>query len=118
MSDELRKQFTFNSLNADPAGRSDGRSSPPAEEWGVCIDAVGTSQAENAQKARWHKHINLCVPKKGTDPKTVDWTKFGMGSIVSKAQCDAAGGVFYPQLFGWMVHVHPWQTNPELVWAH
>lgn len=68
--------------------------------------------------ARWHKHINLCVPKKGADPATIDWTKFGMGSIVTKEQCDAAGGVFYPQLFGWMVHVYPWQKSPELVWAH
>ncbi len=68
--------------------------------------------------ARWHKHLKLCVPKKGTDPSTVDWKKFGMGSITTKQECDAAGGVFYPQLFGWMVHVYPWEKNPEMVWAH
>jgi hypothetical protein len=68
--------------------------------------------------ARWHKHINLCFPKKGTDPSTVDWKKFGMGSITTKEACDEAGGVFYPQLFGWMVHVYPWEKNPQLVWAH
>lgn len=68
--------------------------------------------------ARWHKHINLCLPKKGTDPSSVDWKKFGMGSIATKETCDQAGGVFYPQIFGWMVHVYPWEKNPQLVWAH
>ena len=67
--------------------------------------------------ARWHKHINFCLPKKGTDPSTVDWKKFGMGSIATKAACDEAGGVFYPQVFGWMVHVYPWEQNPQMVWA-
>ncbi|HUO06312.1 MAG TPA: hypothetical protein VMU16_14030 [Candidatus Binataceae bacterium] len=68
--------------------------------------------------ARWHRHVNFCFPKRGTDLKTVDWTKFGiMGSIATKSACDAAGGRFYPQVFGWMVHVYPWESNPELVWA-
>lgn len=68
--------------------------------------------------ARWHRHINLCFPPKGTDPKTVDWTKFGFnGSIGAKDACDAAGGRFFPQVFGWMVHVYPWESDPKLVWA-
>jgi hypothetical protein len=69
--------------------------------------------------ARWHQHVNFCFPPKGTDPRTVDRTKFGFnGSIATKAACDSAGGRFYPQIFGWMVHVYPWESNPELVWAH
>jgi hypothetical protein len=69
--------------------------------------------------ARWHRHINLCFPARGTDMKTADWTKFGFnGSIATKEACDAAGGRFYPQVFGWMVHVYPWETKPQLVWAH
>jgi len=69
--------------------------------------------------ARWHRHINLCFPPRGTDIKTADWTKFGFnGSIATKDACDAAGGRFFPQVFGWMVHVYPWETNPQLVWAH
>src|ERR1700730_9234761 len=27
--------------------------------------------------ARWHRHVNLCFPPRGTDIKTADWTKFG-----------------------------------------
>jgi hypothetical protein len=69
--------------------------------------------------ARWHRHINLCFPPRGTEIKSADWTKFGFnGSIATKDACDAAGGRFFPQVFGWMVHVYPWETNPQLVWAH
>ena len=69
--------------------------------------------------ARWHRHINLCFPRKGGSIQTVDWSKFGFnGSIASKEACDAADGRFYPQVFGWMVHVYPWEQNPKLVWAH
>jgi hypothetical protein len=69
--------------------------------------------------ARWHRHINLCFPARGTDMKTADWTKFGFnGSIATKADCDAVNGRFFPQVFGWMVHVYPWEQNTKLVWAH
>src|SRR5579863_2608443 len=69
--------------------------------------------------ARWHRHINFCIPPRGADMKTADWTRFGPnGSIATKEACDAAGGRFYPQVFGWMVHVYPWESNPQLVWAH
>lgn len=69
--------------------------------------------------ARWHQHIDICIPKKAADPKTADWTKFGpRGSIVTEQDCTAAGGRFFPVLFGWMVHVYPWETNPQEVWAH
>ncbi len=69
--------------------------------------------------ARWHRHVNFCIPARGTDMKSADWTKFGPnGSIATKEACDAAGGRFFPQVFGWMVHVYPWETNPQLVWAH
>jgi len=69
--------------------------------------------------ARWHRHINLCFPRKGGNVQAVDWTKFGFnGSIATKDACDAADGRFYPQVFGWMVHVYPSEQNPKLVWAH
>jgi hypothetical protein len=44
--------------------------------------------------------------------------KFGMaGSISTKAACDVAGGRFVPLIFGWMVHVYPYEKNAEDVWA-
>jgi hypothetical protein len=69
--------------------------------------------------AQWHAHVNLCLPpadKKsqvlGPDPK------FGLrGSIASKAECDAAGGKFMPQIFGWMVHVYPFEKDQASIWS-
>ncbi|MGC1677657.1 MAG: hypothetical protein WA740_09000 [Candidatus Binataceae bacterium] len=69
--------------------------------------------------ARWHEHIDICIPKKGAAAAAADWTKFGpRGTITTEAACSAAGGRFFPVLFGWMVHVYPWETNPQQVWAH
>jgi hypothetical protein len=39
------------------------------------------------------------------------------GSIVTKEACDAEGGKFLPQIFGWMVHVYPFEQKQEDVWS-
>src|SRR5215472_17730142 len=43
----------FQKLMQSRAGRSDWRSSPPAEKWAVCIGATAASQADMGIKARW-----------------------------------------------------------------
>ncbi len=69
--------------------------------------------------AQWHAHVNLCVPP--ADRKKEMWgtqPQFGLqGSISTKEACDAAGGKFMPQVFGWMVHVYPFEQKPEDVWS-
>jgi hypothetical protein len=68
--------------------------------------------------ARWHAHVNLCFPKK-SEMRRADWTRFGFrGSIASETECSEAGGRFYPQLFGWMLHVHPLKDVPSQIWTH
>ena len=68
--------------------------------------------------AMWHLHTNLCLPPLG-QLRSADWTKFGLqGSIATEEACTDAGGRFHPVIFGWMVHVYPWEPNPQLVWAH
>ena len=68
--------------------------------------------------AQWHAHVNICLPQK-KDMQTADWKKYGpKGSILTKAECDQAGGRFLPQLFGWMVHVYPFADTPEKIWTH
>jgi hypothetical protein len=69
--------------------------------------------------AQWHLHTNLCLPPAGTN---IDWmakdVKFGLdGSITTAEACKAAGGRFQAHLFGWMVHVYPFETDPKKVWA-
>lgn len=65
----------------------------------------------------WHLHTNLCVPPED-QRKTADWTKFGLhGSIATPEGCNAAGGTFHPTIFGWMVHVYPYETALNKVFA-
>jgi hypothetical protein len=67
--------------------------------------------------AMWHLHTNLCMPPRA-ELKNADWTKFGLkGSIASKGACDAAGGRFSPVIFGWMVHVYPYEDSLDKIFA-
>jgi hypothetical protein len=69
--------------------------------------------------ARWHQHINFCKAPAGEKSEYFGPdAKFGLlGSITTKEACDAAGGTFYPHIFGWMVHVYPYETDPKKIWA-
>jgi hypothetical protein len=72
--------------------------------------------------AAWHMHTNLCLPPRGQEPAILPAGKvpprFGLrGTIATEDACKAAGGRFMPTVFGWMVHVSPWETNPALVWG-
>ncbi len=64
----------------------------------------------------WYQHVNLCMPQKGQGARA-DWTKFGLaGSISTPEACAAAGGNFFPVIFGWMVHVYPFEDSSEKIW--
>ena len=69
--------------------------------------------------ARWHQHINFCKAPAGEKAEYFGRNaKFGLrGSITTKEACDAAGGEFQPHLFGWMVHVYPYESDPNKVWS-
>jgi hypothetical protein len=61
--------------------------------------------------ARWHKHVNWCLPKKGSEARFLERKDgapvFGPESpIATQAECDAVGGVFHANLFGWMIHAN------------
>lgn len=67
--------------------------------------------------ATWHQHTNLCLPPRG-ERLTADSTKFGLrGSITTQEACDAAGGRFFPVIFGWMVHVYPYEDTTAKMFA-
>jgi len=60
--------------------------------------------------APWHEHTNICIPRRAERGRAVEQRDgkplFGpAGSITTAAECTAAGGRFFPVLFGWMVHV-------------
>jgi hypothetical protein len=58
----------------------------------------------------WHSHRNVCVPHKDAPPLSrADRARFGFsGSIATRADCEAAGGVFLDNVYGWMTHVYPY----------
>ena len=60
--------------------------------------------------AQWHLHTNWCLAKSGDRKRLL--------AITDKDACEAAGGRFLPPVFGWMVHVYPFETDPEKIWAH
>jgi hypothetical protein len=71
--------------------------------------------------ARWHRHVNLCVPPRGEQARwleTRDGTPlFGPESAVATREgCEAVGGRFLPQLFGWMVHANVFAADARAVW--
>jgi|GEM_PF-2928467 hypothetical protein len=66
---------------------------------------------------RWHRQINVCLPSSGEEAS--DDKRFGSaGSIVTEAQCKAAGGSWYPSRHGWMAEVYPFASTPERIWAY
>jgi hypothetical protein len=71
--------------------------------------------------ARWHRHVDICVPKKSersrwTEVDSAGVMRFGpAGSIVTESACDVAKGRWIASLFGWMVHVNAWADDPRQV---
>lgn len=69
--------------------------------------------------AQWHAHVNMCLPPE--DRKSEMWgahAKFGLaGSIATRSECDTEGGRFMPQIFGWMVHVYPFEKTSAEIWS-
>jgi hypothetical protein len=87
-------------------------------------DRVGAAEDELNTRiplsiARWHQHVNFCKAPPGQLAAYFGSdAKFGlMGSISTRDACEAAGGQFIPHVFGWMVHVYPYETDPAKVWS-
>ena len=71
--------------------------------------------------AQWHKHVNWCLPPKGGDSawltKTNDRPVFGPLGVSTEKECDAAGGRFQKEVFGWMVHANVFASDdPNIIW--
>jgi hypothetical protein len=68
--------------------------------------------------AQWHEHVNFCKAPEGKQDTLASHPKYGLrGSIVTKEECDAAGGEFHPIIFNWMVHLYPLEKTPEQMWS-
>jgi hypothetical protein len=69
--------------------------------------------------AQWHQHVNMCRPPQGREIEMLGkHPRFGLnGSISTREECQSAGGTFMPHVFGWMVHVYPWEKTPDEIWS-
>ena len=69
--------------------------------------------------ARWHKHVNFCLARGALHSSTWITKNFGFAEASSReTACEQAGGRWFPEIFGWMVHVYPYETDPAKIWAH
>jgi hypothetical protein len=73
--------------------------------------------------ARWHKHVNWCVPKRGQHARWFETRDghpvFGPQSpIATREACDEVDGRFFPSPLGWMVHVNVFADDPAEIWEH
>lgn len=68
---------------------------------------------------QWHAHVNICMAPKGREAEMLEpKARFGLrGSIADESECSTAGGRWVPQLFGWMVHVYPFEKDPAQIWS-
>jgi hypothetical protein len=118
----LVAQFTFNPER--PTSLLYKKTADGYELEGVMFTAPKRATEEELNKrvplsiARWHKHVNICLPPKDMPAQQVNWKQFGAGSIATEDACKQANGLWIPQIFGWMVHVYPFETNPDKIWAH
>jgi hypothetical protein len=78
----------------------------------------GTSEDELNRRiplsvARWHKHTNFCgAPASKVQEYFGKHPKYGMfGSIHTRSECVAQGGSFLPEVFTWMIHVFPYESD-------
>jgi len=74
--------------------------------------------------ARWHEHVNICIPKRGDSERWKEMKDGTMlfgpaGSIATKSECDAANGRWFEHLFGWMVHANVYASDDLAeIWGH
>ena len=72
--------------------------------------------------ARWHRHVNFCLPPWGGRERWRETKNgkpvFGPTGVATREECDAAGGRFLPQVFGWMLHAMPFASDdPRVVFG-
>jgi cytochrome c556 len=68
---------------------------------------------------RWHEHTKFCAaPANRVREYFGEHPKFGMfGSITTAEACKAEGGIFYPVIFTWMIHVFPYENDLKDVFS-
>ena len=72
--------------------------------------------------AYWHAHVNFCglrPTSTGPHPVKADSATLAKAlAIETREACTAAGGMYLPQIFGWMAHVNAFDgESPAVIWG-
>jgi hypothetical protein len=86
----------------------------------ICLPAGVTEQDVMNGDIRGHVRASIPNNPMGFSASSGARMRFGymadprfgfVGTISTAADCEAVGGNFHPQIFGWMVHVYPFQSD-------
>ena len=86
----------------------------------ICLPAGVTEQDVMDGNIQRHFRSSLLGTPEGFDADPAMRMRLGYladrrfgftGTISTESDCEAVGGNFYPQIFGWMVHVYPFQSD-------
>jgi hypothetical protein len=116
----IRNQFGF-----DPARPTSLLYTKDAQGQFHLIGAMYTASKRTSEEdlndrvplsvARWHRHVNWCIPPRAQKERWYETRNgrpiFGPLGVATREECDAAGGRFIPQAFGWMVHATTFAGN-------
>jgi hypothetical protein len=116
----VRNQFTF-----DPARPTSLLYKKDAAGKLVLIGAMYTAPKGASEEdlnarvplsvAHWHRHVNWCIPARSQKDHWAETKNgrpvFGPLGVATREECDAAGGRFIPQAFGWMLHANTFAGN-------
>jgi hypothetical protein len=77
------------------------------------------NQPKPLSNAQCHDHVNHSAPPPDQKIDLLSpQPRNGLhGSIVTKEACDAAGGIYHPVVFNWMVHLYPFERDSTKIWS-
>lgn len=92
---------------------------------GVMYYAPDSATEEDLDKriplsiARWHEHVKICMPPPAQRRRIWEPSpRFGeTGSISTESECKKAGGTFLSHIYGWMVHMYLFESDPKEIWS-
>lgn len=69
--------------------------------------------------ARWHQHVNWCVPAPTAPNRPPERSAGGpIPGVFTRAACDSVGGRFRPRIFDWSIHIYAFAgDDPRAIWC-
>jgi hypothetical protein len=96
----LKAEFTFNPLEPTsllyqrtPDGGYKLIGAMYTDRKGATLDEL--NERVPLSVARWHRHVNFCIPARGVNMKTADWTKYGPNGWIAPGRWPVLSASFW-----------------------